>query len=83
LVRAAYPNCEWVFRSGDAGKAIVDVALQLRVDLIVISSHHHHWRNRYRQTNNADHILRHASCPILEVSDSGESFLKYRNKIEN
>jgi nucleotide-binding universal stress UspA family protein len=39
LVRAAYPNCEWVLRSGDAGTTIVEVALELRADLIVISSH--------------------------------------------
>jgi nucleotide-binding universal stress UspA family protein len=74
-VRAAYPNCEWVMRSGDAGKGILDVALELGVDLIVISSHYHHWYDRYRPTNIADYIVRHAACPILEVSDSGESFL--------
>ena len=48
LVRAAYPDCEWLLRTGDAAKGIVDVALELGVDLIIISSHHHHWYNRYR-----------------------------------
>jgi universal stress protein A len=75
MVRAAHPNCEWVMRSGDAGQGLLEVALELGVDLIVISSHHHHWQDRYRPTNIADYILRHAACPILEVSDSGESFL--------
>lgn len=74
-VRAAYPNCEWLMHSGDVGKGILDVALKLGADLIVISSPHHHWYDRYRPTNIADYILRHATCPILEVSDSGESFL--------
>ncbi len=74
LVRAAYPDCEWAMRSGNPGKGILDVALELGVDLIVISSHYHHWYDRYRPTNIAD-FLRHAACPILEVSDSDESFL--------
>jgi nucleotide-binding universal stress UspA family protein len=76
LVRAAYPNCEWLMHSGDAGKGIVEVAIELGADLIVISSHHHHWYDRYRPTNVADYVLRHATCPILEVNDSGESLLK-------
>jgi nucleotide-binding universal stress UspA family protein len=75
LVRAAYPNCEWILRSGDPGKAIVDVALELGVDLVVISSHHQRWYNRYRATNITDDILRHTACPIVEVSDRGASFL--------
>jgi universal stress protein A len=75
LVRAAYPNCEWILRSGDPSKGIVNVALELGVDLIVISSHHQHWYNRYRQINIANDILRHTACPIVEVSDSGASFL--------
>jgi nucleotide-binding universal stress UspA family protein len=79
LVRAAYSNCEWILRSGDPGKVIVDVALELGVDLIVISSHHQHWCNRYRPTNIVDDILRHTPCPIVEVSDSGASFLNCPN----
>ena len=61
--------------SSDAAKGIVDVALELGVDLIIISSRHHHWYNRYRPANIADYIVRHAPCPTLEVSDTGESFL--------
>jgi nucleotide-binding universal stress UspA family protein len=75
LVRAAYPNCEWILRSGHPGKGIVEVAFEFGVDLIVISSHHQRWCNRYRPANIADDILRHTACPILEVSDSGASFL--------
>lgn len=73
LARAAYPNCEWVMRSGDAGKGILDVARELGANLIVISSHYHHWYNRYRPTNIDDYILRHAACPVLELNGSGES----------
>ena len=75
LVRAAYPNCEWILRSGEPGKGIVDVALELGVDLVVISSHRQRWCNRYHPTDIADVILRHTACPIVEVSDSGASFL--------
>jgi universal stress protein A len=82
LVRAAYPKCEWVMRSGDAVKGILNVALELGVDLIVLSPHHHHWYDRYRPTNIADCILRHAACPILEVSDSGESFLNCAGRLK-
>ena len=42
------------------------------VDLILISSHHRHWIDRYRQTNNIAYILHHAPCPILTVNDDGE-----------
>jgi universal stress protein A len=81
LIRAAYSNCEWVMRFGDAGKGILDVALELGVDFIVISSHHHHWYERYRPAHIADYILRHATCPILEMSDSGETFLMASNRM--
>jgi universal stress protein A len=75
-VRAAYPNCEWIFSSGDPGKCVLDLALGLRVDLIVISSHHAFWCDRFRRNNNnAAYILSHAPCPVLEVTDNGDSFL--------
>jgi universal stress protein A len=76
MVRAAYPNCEWIFRSGDPGKCVLDLALELRADLIVISSHHAFWCDRFhRNNNNAAYILSHAPCPVLEVTDNGDSFL--------
>jgi nucleotide-binding universal stress UspA family protein len=76
-VRAAYSNCDWIFRSGDPSQCILDLALELRVDLIVISSHHPFWSDRFRQNNNnAAYILGHAPCPVLEVTDNGDSFLK-------
>jgi nucleotide-binding universal stress UspA family protein len=75
LLRAAYPNCEWILRSGAAGTTILEVALELRADLIVISSHHHGWADRFSQGDNADHILHHALCPVLEVRDDGKPFL--------
>jgi universal stress protein A len=75
-VRAAYANCEWIFCSGDPGKCVLDLALELRVDLIVISSHHAFWCDRFRRNNNnAAYILSHAPCPVLEVTDNGDSFL--------
>jgi nucleotide-binding universal stress UspA family protein len=77
LVRAAYSNCDWIFRSGDPGQCILDLALELRVDLIVISSHHPFWCDRFRQNNNnAAYILGHAPCPVLELTDNGDSFLE-------
>lgn len=82
-VRAAYPYCEWIFRCGEVGKSIVDAALELRVDLIVISSHHPVWVDRFRRTNNPDHILRQVSCPVVEVRDNGETFVNYAEKIEH
>ena len=52
------------------------LALELRADLIVISSHHAFWCDRFRQNNNnAAYILSHAPCPVLEVTDNGDSFL--------
>jgi len=74
-VRAAYPNCEWILRSGDPGSCIMEAARELGVNLIVVSSHHHHWIDRYRQSNNVNYVLRHAPCPTLTVSDGGEPIL--------
>jgi nucleotide-binding universal stress UspA family protein len=76
LVRAAHPNCEWILRSGDPGRCVVDLALELRVDSIVISSHHAFWCDRFRRNNNnVAYILSHSPCPVLEVTDNGDSFL--------
>jgi nucleotide-binding universal stress UspA family protein len=76
-VREAYANCEWILRSGDPGLSILEVARELSVDLILISSHHRHWIDRYRQTNDIAHILHYAPCPVLTVSDDGQRLLNY------
>jgi nucleotide-binding universal stress UspA family protein len=82
-VRAAYPNCEWVFRSGGAGKSVVDVALELGADLVIISSHDHRWCNHFRRTTNAEHILRFASSPVLVVRENDDEFLYYPDQVEH
>jgi hypothetical protein len=44
-------------------------------DYVISDERQQRWYNRYRPTNIADDILRHPACPIVEVSDSGASFL--------
>jgi nucleotide-binding universal stress UspA family protein len=53
-----------VLHARDAGEAIVDDITQYRCDLVVIPSPH---RRRHAQTT--DHILKHAPCRVMLISN--------------
>jgi nucleotide-binding universal stress UspA family protein len=52
-------------RGNDAGEAIVDVAKRFRCDLIVMSTHGLTGIRRVVLGSVADHVVQHASIPVL------------------
>jgi nucleotide-binding universal stress UspA family protein len=56
---------------GDAGvaAAICDVAGELGVDVIVVGSHVHGGLGRLFLGSVSEHVVRHASCPVLVVRE--------------
>src|SRR5258707_14267070 len=50
---------------GDAASAIVDIAGQAKVDLIVMSTHGYSGLTRWWLGSVAEKVLRAASCPVL------------------
>jgi nucleotide-binding universal stress UspA family protein len=52
---------------GDAGAAILDVARDERVDLIVISSHGRTGLSRLLLGSVAEYVVRNAACPVLTL----------------
>lgn len=54
---------------GDAGAAILDVARDERVDLIVISSHGRTGLSRLLMGSVAEYVVRNAACPVLTLKN--------------
>lgn len=55
---------------GFADRGIVDVAKKQRCDLVVMSTHGRSGLGRVLLGSVADHVLRHAKCPVLLVHPS-------------
>src|SRR5690242_20110259 len=60
------PTASLVLR-GRAASVIVETALQNRVDLIVLSTHGHTGLGRLLMGSTAEHVVRHAKCPVFVV----------------
>jgi universal stress protein A len=52
---------------GDAGAAILDVARDEKVDMIVLSTHGRSGVTRLLMGSVAEYVVRHASCPVLTL----------------
>lgn len=65
-----YPATDYCFLIGDPCELIVAAAKDFRVDLLVISSHHHVWLQRIIEKSESDHIIRDAPCPVLVIPES-------------
>jgi nucleotide-binding universal stress UspA family protein len=52
---------------GDAGEAIIDAAQAEGADMIVVGSHGRGAVGRFLIGSVSDHVVRHASCPVLVV----------------
>lgn len=52
---------------GDAGETICSVAAELEADLVVIGSHGHGRLKTMLLGSVSQHVLQHASCPVLAV----------------
>jgi universal stress protein A len=55
---------------------IVAAAKDLKVDLIVISTHNYHWFSHLMDGSDAEQVLRHAACPILIVRKEERDFVR-------
>jgi nucleotide-binding universal stress UspA family protein len=59
-----YSDCDTEFRDGEPWEQIVNTAKKRKIDLIVISTHHYNWLERFVYGSDADQILRRAPCPV-------------------
>lgn len=66
-----YPRCDMCFRSGTASEEIMFAARDLDADMIVVSTHKHHWYRQILDKSDAEKVLRHALCPVLVVGEEG------------
>lgn len=61
---------------GDAGHAIVETAREAQADLIVMGTQGRSGVTRFLLGSVAEHVLRHAPCPVLTVKPGTESHLR-------
>jgi nucleotide-binding universal stress UspA family protein len=65
--REAGIRVSFLIWEGSPGEAIVDVATSEAVDLVVVGSHGRGSIGRLLIGSVSDHVVRHASCPVLVV----------------
>ncbi len=52
---------------GDTPRAVLELARNLRADLIVLGARQHGWLSAAFRSSVADEVAHHASCPVLIV----------------
>lgn len=73
--RSKHSNCDTLFQCGQPHELIVKAARDLETDLIVLSTHGYHWLNHLLFGSDAEHVLRHAPCPVLIVQEHERDFI--------
>ena len=68
-VNETYPHCDMCFRAGTPNEEITLAARDLDADLIVVSTHHHHWFTPLIGKSDAEKILRGTPCTVLVVQE--------------
>jgi nucleotide-binding universal stress UspA family protein len=66
-ISETYPHCDMCFRSGTPSEEIMFAARDLDADMIVVSTHKHHWYRQLLDKSDAEKLLRHTPCPVLVV----------------
>ena len=61
------PRVRRVLVEGDAGAAILDVARDEKVDMIVLSTHGRTGLTRLLMGSVAEYVIRYATCPVLTL----------------
>jgi nucleotide-binding universal stress UspA family protein len=69
-VQRTYPNCSAHLCVGDAADKIALMADMLRVDLILVGSHHPNVLSRLLGLGQTERIMHQAPCPVLAYSSS-------------
>jgi universal stress protein A len=68
-VRATYPKCESLLRTGDLSEQITRAARLMRADLIVVGRHHQTFLGRILNLDQTPRIVHQAVCPVLVCED--------------
>jgi nucleotide-binding universal stress UspA family protein len=68
-VRASYPKCGSLLRTGDAAEQVARVASLVRADLIVVGRHHQTFLSRFFKLDQVPKIVHRAACPVLVWED--------------
>ena len=71
--RSTGVSVDFLVWEGDPGEAIIDAAQAEGADMIVVGSHGRGAVGRFLIGSVSDHIVRHASCPVLVVRSSASS----------
>lgn len=58
-------DAETMVKYGDAGHVICEVATSLPASVVVLGTHGHRGLRRAVMGSTADHVVRHAVCPVL------------------
>ena len=69
-LRRTYPNCSAHLCVGDAADKIALMADMLRVDLILVGSHHPNVLSRLLGLSQTERIMHRAPCPVLVCHDA-------------
>lgn len=68
-MRASYPNCESILRTGDPAEEVARAASLVRADLIVVGRHHQTFLSRFFKLDQAPKIIHRAACSVLVWED--------------
>jgi nucleotide-binding universal stress UspA family protein len=68
--RSAGVSVDFLVWEGDPGEAIIEAAQAESADMIVVGSHGRGAVGRFLIGSVSDHVVRHASCPVLVVRSS-------------
>jgi len=67
--------CKTVLRSGNPHIEIVNVAKELDIDLLILSTHGHTGLTRAILGSTAEQVVRHAPCPVLVMRMEEHEFV--------
>jgi nucleotide-binding universal stress UspA family protein len=68
-VRAEYPRCESILRTGDVPEQIASAASLTGANLIVVGRHHQTFLGRILNLDQAPKIVQRVACPVLVCED--------------
>ena len=71
-IRAIYPKCESLLRTGDPAEQVVRAASMVKADLVVIGRHHQTLLGRFFKLDQAPKIVHRAICPVLVSEDDDD-----------
>lgn len=74
--RATGIGVESLIREGSPAKVIAEVAAELAIDLLIVSTHGYTGLKHVLMGSIAEHVVRYAPCPVLVVRQQEHDFVK-------